>query len=333
MTSTVTTKSWNEAVQRQFPGISIKGLTGRVTISKVSPELLEIIPSEQISTDLSGFYTNDVVCLHDKEGEKLLRVDPERSYSDANDMSNNQDGESIGDAIARLKVRATEICFISRYTYYSPGQTSSDSESSELEIFKAKDFDFAAWLREREAIADGLVQETIETVSVPSKPRMNGYIQTINGPEAIYIYHRATKELPNGYIERYGIESLGGLHLVWPDGRVRSQPIPLEDFDGIDPSAPGEPSLAEVVKELTRNPNWRPGYVNIAGLSLVPLPSLADGQIGVLQAPDGRLVQGAGDRRLIDAGCLPTNRIDRDWIEKEWGIRLPIAGLEEEENV
>lgn len=83
MASKITTRSWNEGVARQFPWIEIDGLTSRVQISKVSDELLEVVPSEEYGTDLSGFYIHDRVQFHNQEGKMLGEVKPKMTHSDA----------------------------------------------------------------------------------------------------------------------------------------------------------------------------------------------------------------------------------------------------------
>jgi hypothetical protein len=160
MNAPVTTKSWNEAVQRQFPWVNIEGLTDRISISKVSPELLEVVPSEEYGTDLSGFYTTDCVELRDGDGRVLGEVEPSKSHADADDMSSNQDGESIGDRWARLANPAA-VQFITRATHYSAGVLSSDPDANELEIFKVKEFDIAGWIVARAAAADMAVASAL----------------------------------------------------------------------------------------------------------------------------------------------------------------------------
>lgn len=155
-TTTVTTQSWNAAVKKQFPWISTKGLTARVQISRVSPELLEVIPSEEYGTDLSGFFTNDKVEFHAEDGTVLGRVSPAMSHADANDMSSDSDGETIGDAWARLKSPELVRC-LSRYTYYSSGLLSADPNFSVLEIYKVSSFDIRAWIKARSAVAERAV--------------------------------------------------------------------------------------------------------------------------------------------------------------------------------
>lgn len=155
-TTTVTTQSWNAAVKKQFPWISTKGLTARVQISRVSRELLEVTPSEEYGTDLSGFFTNDTVKFHAEDGTVFGRVSPAMSHTDANDMSSDSDGETIGDAWARLKSPEL-VRYLTRETYYSAGVLSHDPDASELEIFKVTGFDIRAWIVARTAIAEHAV--------------------------------------------------------------------------------------------------------------------------------------------------------------------------------
>lgn len=155
-TTTVTTQSWNAAVKKQFNWIGTQGLTARIQISRVSRELLEITPSEECGTELSGFFTNDKIEFHAEDGTVLGRVSPAMSHADANDMSSNSDGETIGDAWARLK-NPEVVRYLTRETYYSAGVLSHDLDASELEIFKVASFDIKAWIDARTAIAEHAV--------------------------------------------------------------------------------------------------------------------------------------------------------------------------------
>lgn len=155
-TTTVTTQSWNAAVKKQFPWIDTKGLTARIQISRVSPELLEVTPSEEYGTHQSGFFTNDRIDFHAGDGSHLGTVRRAMSHADANDMSSNSDGETVGDAWARLKSPEL-VRYLTRETYYSAGVLSHDPDASELEIFKVASFDIRAWIDARTAIAEHAV--------------------------------------------------------------------------------------------------------------------------------------------------------------------------------
>lgn len=157
MATTITDRSWNEGVARQFPWIEIDSLTSRVKISKVSDELLEVVPSEEYGTSLSGYYTHDRVCFHGDNGEVLGEVDPRMSHSDANDMASDQKGETIGDRWYNLE-RPTAVKFITRKTYYSGGCLSHDPDTSELEIFKVAVFDVKSWMSQRDKASDEAVK-------------------------------------------------------------------------------------------------------------------------------------------------------------------------------
>lgn len=157
MANQVTVHSWNEAVERQFPWISeqfkINRLTSRIKISKVSTELLEVVPSEEYGTDLSGYYTYDQVKFHDSDGKVLGEVSPRMRHSDANDMSSDQEGETIGDRWYHLEY-PTSVAYLTRKTYYSGGCLSHDPDSSNLEIFKVSDFDVRWWMFQRDKAND-----------------------------------------------------------------------------------------------------------------------------------------------------------------------------------
>lgn len=161
MTTKVTDRSWNEAVERQFPWISehftVNRLTSRIQISKVSTELLEVVPSEEYGTDLSGFYTHDQVKFHNSDGEVLGEVNPRMRHSDANDMSSDQEGESIGDRWYHLE-HPTAVAYLTRKTYYSGGCLSHHPDSYDLEIFKVSDFDVRWWMFQRDKASDSAIQ-------------------------------------------------------------------------------------------------------------------------------------------------------------------------------
>lgn len=157
--TTITVQSWNATVKKQFPWISTKGLTARIQISRVSPELLEVIPSEEYGTDLSGFFTNDQVELLSEDGMVLGRVSPAMSHADSSQMSSNSDGETIGDRWSKIKNPGL-VRYITRYKYYSAGILSHDPDTSELEIFKVSNFDIAAWIATRNMIADRAVSSS-----------------------------------------------------------------------------------------------------------------------------------------------------------------------------
>jgi hypothetical protein len=159
----VTDRSWNEAVERQFPWVSeqftVDRLTSRIKISKVSTELLEVVPSEEYGTNASGYYTHDQVKFHKETGEVLGEVNPRIRHSDANDMSGDQDGESIGDRWYHLEY-PTAVAFLTRKTYYSGGRLSHDPDSYDLEIFKVSDFDVRWWMFQRDKASDSAITST-----------------------------------------------------------------------------------------------------------------------------------------------------------------------------
>lgn len=164
MTNQVTDRSWNEAVVRQFPWISerfdVNSLTSRIKISKVSTELLEVIPSEEYGTDLSGYYTHDCVQFHDDDGVVIGEVNPKVNHSDADCMNQDRDGETIGDRWYHLE-HPTAVRYLTRKTYYSGGSLSHDPDASDLEIFKVADFDVRWWMYQRDKASDGVVQSIL----------------------------------------------------------------------------------------------------------------------------------------------------------------------------
>lgn len=163
MTTQVTNRSWNEGVARQFPWISeqfdISDLTSRIKISRVSSELLEVIPSEEYGTNASGYYTHDRVWFHDESGVVLGEVVSRMRHSDANDMSSDQYGETIGDRWYHLE-HPTAVSFLTRMTYYSSGSMSHDPDSYDLEVFKVAAFDIRWWMFQRDKASDVAVMSS-----------------------------------------------------------------------------------------------------------------------------------------------------------------------------
>lgn len=162
MTTQVTDRSWNEGVLRQFPWIeqfSVDRFTSRIKISKVSNELLEVVPSEEYGTNASGYYTHDCVQFHDDNGVVLGEVSPRTRHSDANDMSSDSDGETIGDRWYHLE-QPTLVKYITRQTRYSGGYLSHDPDTYDLEIFKVADFDIRWWMSQRDKASDQAVMST-----------------------------------------------------------------------------------------------------------------------------------------------------------------------------
>ncbi len=176
MTIQVTTRGWNEGVVRQFPWIAkqftVSSFTSRIKISKVSTELLEVVPSEEYGTDASGYFTHDQIKFHSEMGEVLGEVTPRMTHSDANDMSRDQDGETVGDRWYHLE-HPTAVDYLTRKTYYSGGCLSHDHDTYELEIFKVADFDIRWWMFQRDKANDAAVisaglgpDETYDTIKL-----------------------------------------------------------------------------------------------------------------------------------------------------------------------
>lgn len=185
--SQITTQSWNAAVEEQFPWIA-KLLTGtsgdrlelteRIVIGKVSAELLEVVPSEDSGTELSEFWTQDLVEFWSIDGEQLGAVESARSHADARQMNQDRDGETIGDGLARLAAsNAERTAFITRYQFTSSGVLSHSPDGRTLAIFKVADFDLAGWFAERRRAAGDAVLATVQ--GGISLPRFIDFLETL----------------------------------------------------------------------------------------------------------------------------------------------------------